>query len=103
MLQPDLKNSLLYALLNSYERGAIEAAAILQPFHAPLLRHYLEVVSRRKPHLSGGYLIHMGLKPGKQFKALLEDLLNAVLDGELKSLEDEAHFLRQKALDSNFT
>ncbi|MEI7553860.1 hypothetical protein [Candidatus Chlorohelix sp.] len=101
LLQPNLKNSQLYALLNSYERGAIETAAILQPSSAPVLRYYLEEVSRCKPHLTGGYLIQLGLKPGKQFKALLEDLLNAVLDGELKTLEEEALFLRQKALDSN--
>ena len=90
-----LTNSQLYARLHVYDSEALEIAAILAPTKAPLLRHFLDKVATMKPQLGGDYLKELGLKPGKQFKFILDQLRDAVLDGKLVGREAEAEFLQK--------
>ncbi len=98
-LNTQLANSQLYALLHEFDPEALEIAAILAPDKAPLLRHYLDKVTPLKPQLGGDYLKELGLKPGKQFKRILDQLRDSVLDGKLVSREAEAAFLQKLAKD----
>jgi tRNA nucleotidyltransferase (CCA-adding enzyme) len=52
------------------------------------LRHY-------KTHIQGADLKKMGYKTGPIFKTILNHLLEAKLDGEVESREDEIEFIRQ--------
>ncbi|MGM0681512.1 MAG: CBS domain-containing protein, partial [Thermodesulfobacteriota bacterium] len=47
-----------------------------------------------KPHIKGTDLKELGYKPGPLYKKILDHLLEAVLDGRLKSREDELEFLK---------
>ena len=95
-----LPNSQLYALLHVYDLEALEIAAVLAPAKAPLLRHFLDKIATIKPQLGGDYLKELGLKPGKQFKFILDQLRDAVLDGKLVSREAEAEFLQKLVKDT---
>jgi len=56
--------------------------------------HFLSV----KPYLNGKDLKSMGLKPGPLFKHILDQLLDARLNGEVHTKEDERH-LAQRILE----
>jgi tRNA nucleotidyltransferase (CCA-adding enzyme) len=95
-LVADLANSHLYALLSPFEPEAIRIATVLEPEKAPYLEHYLTRVYSLKPRLNGDFLKNLGMKPGKEFRVILDELREAVLDGLLKTEEEEANFLRSK-------
>ena len=69
---------------------------MLEPEKAPYLEHYLTRVYSLKPRLNGDFLKNLGMKPGKEFRVILDELREAVLDGLLKTEEEEANFLRSK-------
>lgn len=50
-----------------------------------------------KPSLTGTHLKALGLKPGPQFKKILDRLLDARLNGEVKSEADERELLKRIA------
>ena len=61
------------------------------------LSAYLDIYRHVKPSLTGMDLKQMGLKPGPQFKKLLDRLLEARLNGEVSSKEGERALVRQIA------
>jgi len=59
------------------------------------LSAYLAIYRHVKPSLTGMDLKEMGLKPGPQFKKLLERLLEARMNGEVTSKEEECELIKQ--------
>lgn len=56
---------------------------------------FLMTYQHVKPILTGRDLKAMGLKPGPQFKRILDRLLDARLNGEVKTEAAEKLFLKQ--------
>jgi tRNA nucleotidyltransferase (CCA-adding enzyme) len=56
---------------------------------------YLTTYQRTKPSLTGADLKALGLKPGPQFKRILDRLLDARLDGEVKTEADERVLMKK--------
>jgi tRNA nucleotidyltransferase (CCA-adding enzyme) len=56
---------------------------------------FLTTYQHVKQILSGADLKAMGLKPGPQFKTLLDSLLAARLNGEVRTEAEERRFLHQ--------
>jgi tRNA nucleotidyltransferase (CCA-adding enzyme) len=59
------------------------------------ISHYFTNLRRTKLSLKGRDLKKMGLKPGPVYRQVLEAVLDARLDGTLKSKKDEIEFARQ--------
>lgn len=57
------------------------------------LKLYLESLRHIRPRLRGGALKKLGLQPGPLFGEILEALRRAVLDGELRSYDEELEFV----------
>ncbi len=95
-LTEGLPNSQLYTLLHPYDKQALNIAALFAPDKAPILAYYANNIPPTAPRLGGDYLKELGLKPGKEFKVILEALRAALLDGKLETLEDEENFLKEK-------
>jgi tRNA nucleotidyltransferase (CCA-adding enzyme) len=68
-------------LLKAYDASTLILVAARLP-NTPIPQ-YLTNWSQVKSPLDGGDLLAMGYKPGRQFKRILEVLLNAALDGEV--------------------
>lgn len=58
--------------------------------------HYLTVWANVQPILNGNDLKKLGYKPGPQYRQILDDLLAATLDGEIKNKADAEKFLSQR-------
>ena len=63
----------------------------------PLLSAYLTTFQRMKPSLTGEDLKKMGLKPGPLYRKILDRLLDARLNGEVKSEADERGLVKKIA------
>jgi len=61
---------------------------------------FLTTYQHVKPTMTGTDLKAMGLKPGPQFKKILDQLLAAHLDGEVRTEAEERRFVQQLILDS---
>ena len=57
------------------------------------VRLYLESLQHVRPRLRGGALKELGLQPGPLFGEILSALRQAVLDGELRSYDEELEFV----------
>ncbi|MEA5592933.1 CBS domain-containing protein [Rivularia sp. UHCC 0363] len=57
--------------------------------------HYLTVLSNVEAPLNGNDLKKMGYKPGPQYKQILDDLLVAILDGEVRDKSSAEEFLKR--------
>lgn len=64
---------------------------------------FLTTYQHVKPILTGTDLKAMGLKPGPQFKKILDRLLAAHLDGEVRTEAEERRFVQQVIHDSKRT
>jgi tRNA nucleotidyltransferase (CCA-adding enzyme) len=56
---------------------------------------FLTTYQRTRPSLTGADLKTLGLKPGPQFKRILDRLLEARLDGDVKSEAGERELVRK--------
>lgn len=97
----NMANSRLYALLHSFKPESLQLFTMLLDKYgygkiADQVRFYQAVLAGKKPQLGGDYLKQAGLKPGPQFRLLLDELRDAVLDGELTNRQDEEEFLQKK-------
>jgi tRNA nucleotidyltransferase (CCA-adding enzyme) len=57
--------------------------------------HYLTVLSNVEAPLNGNDLKKMGYKPGPKYKQILDDLLAASLDGEVRDKSSAEEFLKR--------
>lgn len=95
-LEHGARRSDIYNVLHGYEDSSLAIAASLAPTGSAARRHielYLDKLRCLKPVLTGKELIEMGLPQGKALGKLLCELREAVLDGNVKSEEDEKKFV----------
>ena len=57
------------------------------------IRLYLESLQHVRPRLRGSSLEELGLQPGPLYGEIMKELRRAVLDGELRSAEEELDFI----------
>lgn len=89
--------STVYHALRDCSTIAIEAnlIAAMSDNARRHIRLYLERLRYVKPFLNGNDLLSMGIKPGPNINTILERLLDARLDGETSSCEDEIELLER--------
>jgi len=91
LADPKLSPSGIYHLLYGYSPQAI--TAILLASDSPIVKQHIQLFLDKlryiKPILTGNDLIKMGIPPGPRIKELLNLLLDARLDGKVKTRQDE--------------
>jgi tRNA nucleotidyltransferase (CCA-adding enzyme) len=95
-LPPDSSPSVVVDRLSSYTLPALVLIATAQP--RPMRRQiwqYLTHWRQVKPPLDGNDLKALGYPPGRQYKQILDALLNATLDGQVVTRSDAEAFLAQ--------
>ncbi len=97
LASPTLKPSHIYHLLHGYALPAITANLIASesPEAHRNIRLYLDKLRLVKSRLTGDDLINMGIAPGPRIKEILNRLLDARLDGEVKTRQDEEKLVRE--------
>lgn len=87
----------IYQLLHPYKYvGLILFAVRTSQQNRNILWHYLTKLSKVQPILNGNDLKELGYKPGKQYKAMLDDLLTATLDKTITTRDEAIAFIRAK-------
>jgi tRNA nucleotidyltransferase (CCA-adding enzyme) len=94
----DLRPSLLDKLLRNLQTEAVEAWSIsaASPQARERLRHYLQSIRDLKTSLSGDDLLSLGVPRGPLVGRLLEELRAALLDGQVRSREEEEALVRRR-------
>ena len=91
LADPKLSPSGIYHLLYGYSPQAI--TAILLAGDSPIVKQHIQLFLDKlrfiKPILTGKDLIKMGIPPGPRIKEILNQLLDARLDGKVKTKQDE--------------
>jgi len=93
------KPSETYHLLHDFDPAALQAYTRIKALAQDAvpwsrLHDYLDRLRYIKPAIKGDYLREQGIPPGPIYKQLLRDLLDAKLDGELSTREDEERFVK---------
>ena len=87
----------IYKLLHPYKYlGLILLAVRTSQQNRNILWRYLTKLSKVQPILNGNDLKELGYKPGRQYKAMLEDLLTATLDKTITSRDAAEAFIKAK-------
>jgi len=92
-----IQPSAIYQYLHGYSEEAVKTNLIASE-SAEVCRNiqlYLDELRYVKTSLNGDDLISLGIKQGPSIKLLLSLLLDARLDGEVTSREDEVRLLKQ--------
>jgi tRNA nucleotidyltransferase (CCA-adding enzyme) len=91
LADPKLSPSGIYHLLHGYSQQAIIANLIASdsPVVQQHIQLFLDKLRYVKPMLTGNDLIKIGISPGPRIKELLNLLLDARLDGKIKTRQDE--------------
>jgi len=92
-----VSDSVLYRKLTGFKTELIlfMMAVTTKKAVTKSISHFFTDLRRTKLSLKGRDLKKMGLKPGPVYRQVMEAVLNARLDGELKSKKDEIDFARQ--------
>jgi len=96
--QPDSHPSQIYHTLRGYSEVSIRAciSASTSSIAAKNMEQYLERWQSLKPHLDGTALKAMGISQGPLLGKVLKALLEARLDGEVSTVEEERSFVERK-------
>ena len=84
-LEPLNLLTILFTMAKAKEKGQKKAISL-----------YLTKLRSTRPELTGQDMKDMGLKPGPLFKTILISILEARLEGKIKSREDEIEFVKKK-------
>lgn len=97
---PGIKSSRMYHLLDPLpiEAQFYLMAKTTSENTRKAISHYFTHLKQVKVDLKGDDLISLGLKPGKIFKRILDETLDAKLDGKLRNKEDEIRFVKENFL-----
>ena len=92
-----LSPSYIYHLLRGYSPQAIIASLIASdsPVVQKHIQLFLDKLRYIKPILTGNDLIKMGIPSGPRIKEILNLLLDAKLDGKVKTRQDEERMVRE--------
>ncbi len=97
LADPGLPPSRIYSLLHNYSPTAITAN--LLACDSPVARQHMQTFITRlryvKPALTGNDLKKMGIAPGPRMKEILQRLLEARLDGKVKTKKDEEELMKE--------
>jgi len=87
----------LYHLLHGYRTELIlfMIASTRAKAAKKAISKYYNLLRKTQPALGGKDLIEMGLKPGPIFRQILETLLDARLNGQIETREDEIRFVHR--------
>jgi tRNA nucleotidyltransferase (CCA-adding enzyme) len=91
LMKPGLKNSELYSLLKGHPLAAVQAN-LYYPNHRLLrsrLGQYLNKLVKIRPHLNGAVLAELKIPEGPLMGRILDALLAARLDGQVKTRVQE--------------
>ncbi|HEY9714950.1 MAG TPA: hypothetical protein V6C72_15890, partial [Chroococcales cyanobacterium] len=94
-----VKNSQIYRILVGKPQESLAVAACLATPGSKLRRHirlYLEELEHISIDLTGADLVEIGFAQGPLIGQVLHDLLDAKLDGLVKTRADELNFVRNK-------
>ena len=93
----NLRNSDIYAVFKDLPLEAILfwMAKTKQEFVKKAVSVYLTKLQDIQSTVKGRDLIQLGLQPGPEFQQILNDVLNAKLNGKIESTEQEFEFLRR--------
>jgi len=97
-----LKNSEIYHLLHGKTDESLAIVACLANPGSPvrrMIKLYMDKLEKTKPELTGKDLISLGFKEGPQLGVALSSILDARLDGFVKSRNDEVCFIKQAFAD----
>lgn len=97
--QEGLSNSQICCLLRGRPPESLAIAACLAPPGAPLrrmIRLYLEHLEHVEVEITGAELVEMGFAQGPEIGRTLDALLEAKLDGFIRSREDEISFVNAR-------
>ena len=87
----------LHARLRSFDDSALRTAVELcddRPIR-DLLNAYATRARTLKPAATGDDLIALGIPPGPRYAEILDQLLDAYLDGEIENVEGEKELLKK--------
>jgi tRNA nucleotidyltransferase (CCA-adding enzyme) len=92
-----VSDSVLYRKLSGFKTELIlfMMAVAKRKTVKKAISHYFTDLRRTKLSIKGRDLKQMGLKPGPVYRQVMEAVLDARLDGALKSKKDEVEFARQ--------
>jgi len=92
-----LKQSDIYHLLHGYSNDALKASLIAADSEATRrnIQLYIDKLRNIRPQLTGNNLMDMGIPEGPQIKEILNKLLDARLDREVRTLEGEERLVRE--------
>jgi len=97
LARPNLKPSRIYRLLHGYSSRAIVAFSIA--LDSPVARDnvvlYLHRLRWVRPHIRGDFFKKQGLPPGPAYRQILGKLLNARLDGKVRTASEEEAMARK--------
>lgn len=94
--QCQLKSEIV-KLLRQYKPASLILVAVHScRYNRRILWKYLTNWSKIAPIFNGNDLKALGYKPGPQYKQILDDLLRATLDGEIRDRAEAEAFLRSK-------
>ncbi len=96
LADPEIKPSQIYHLLHGNTPQAITANIIATDSENARynMRLFTDKLYKIKPTLNGNDLLKMGIGPGLCVKEILNKLLDARLNGEVKTREDEEKVIR---------
>ena len=99
--KPELKASEIYRLLSGLSDETL--LSLMAKSKGETVKRqvsaFLTTYQHVKPTLTGTDLKAMGLKPGPQFKKILDRLLAARLNGEVRTDAEERRFIQQVVRD----
>ena len=90
-----------YSLLRGLDLRTLQAYARIEALQADSvawrrLMHYINTLRHVKPELKGDHLESLGAKPGPLYRDVLEELLEAKIEGRLPTRADEERFVRER-------
>ena len=97
VLEPGIRNSDLFALLNQINENVLKASLIINGFTdlKDAILIYLNKLQNLSIQLSGKDLIQLGVSEGPNIGKILDELHGAKLNGIIFSLDDEKDFVRK--------
>jgi len=100
---PQPSPSQIYRILNSFSLEQLLYAMAKSPVEEVKKRisHYLTTLRKTEIFLTGKDLKSLGYQPGPIFKKIMGNLLEAKLDGEVRTKEDEVDYVKRKFADTD--
>jgi tRNA nucleotidyltransferase (CCA-adding enzyme) len=97
LAKKNMKPSEVYRILEPLSYEVILLGAILsKSVHvAQRVEDFLLHYNGQRPHIKGEDLKVLGVKPGPRFKSILEKLLFAKIDGDVKNKEEESALVQR--------